>query len=100
MDGFRRSSFCAASECIEVGSWRKSTLSGYTGNCVEVGHGPAVIGVRDSADLDGTVLEFSAGAWGRFTVSLKRREALGRMARDWEAAGGYEATGGKPPRTR
>jgi len=84
----------------EAGSWRKSSHSGYNGNCVEAGHGPAVVGVRDSALPGSPVLEFSSGAWGRFTASLKRREALDRMARDWEAAGGYEATAGKPPRTR
>jgi len=42
------------------------------GECVEVGSGRAVVGVRDSKDCDaGPVLTFSASAWARFTSAVK-----------------------------
>ena len=50
---------------------RKSAHSFSNGNCVEVGSGPAVIGVRDSADHDGPVLTFSAGDWKTFTAEIR-----------------------------
>lgn len=69
---WRRSSYCTASECVEAASWRKSTHSGYNGNCVEAGHGPCVVGVRDSQLGDRSpVLEFSAGTWAAFVAALK-----------------------------
>lgn len=52
--------------------WRTSTRSG-TGNCVEVARGAAVVGVRDSQDPDGGLLEFAPAAWAAFTVRLKAR---------------------------
>ena len=73
--------------------WRKSTRSGYNGNClaaglkharwrtsiwsksdncVEVGTGPAVVGVRDTKLADASpVLEFSADTWAALTSRLK-----------------------------
>ena len=68
---WRASTYCDSGQCVEVGSWRKSSRSGYTGNCVEVGHGAAVVGVRDSALPGSPVLEFPAQAWERFTAALK-----------------------------
>jgi hypothetical protein len=69
---WRKSSFCAANECIEVASWRKSSHSS-GGSCVEAGHGPGVIGVRDSTLNESPVLEFPAAKWAAFTASLKAR---------------------------
>lgn len=74
---WRRSSFCAASECIEVASWRKSTHSAGNGACVEAGHGLGVVGVRDSTLGEASpVLEFPAAAWRVFAASLKDRGNL------------------------
>lgn len=68
---WRRSSYCTASECVEAASWRKSTHS-IDGACVEAGHGPGVVGVRDSQLGDRSpVLEFSAGTWAAFVAALK-----------------------------
>jgi hypothetical protein len=52
-------------------NWRKSSYSGAS-NCVEVGCGDSVIGVRDSK-LAGSspVLTFSGEAWSAFTAALK-----------------------------
>jgi hypothetical protein len=58
-------------ECVEAASWRKSAASSNGGgNCVEVGHGVAVVGVRDSQDPDGGRLEFSPAAWRAFAARL------------------------------
>lgn len=53
-----------------AGNWRKSSHSG-TGNCVEAGHGPGVVGVRDSALEQSPVLKFGPAAWVAFTAALK-----------------------------
>jgi uncharacterized protein DUF397 len=51
--------------------WRKSSYSGNGGgNCVEVGQADGVL-VRDTQDLTGPVLAFSADAWQRFALTLK-----------------------------
>jgi Domain of unknown function (DUF397) len=63
------------SNCVEVGSWRKSTRSNNISgnqNCVEVGTAPAMVGVRDTKLGDASpVLRFSADGWGKFTAALK-----------------------------
>jgi len=58
------------SNCVEAASWRKSTASA-GGDCVEAGHGAAVVGVRDSRDRDGGLLEVGPAAWAAFTARLK-----------------------------
>jgi Domain of unknown function (DUF397) len=68
VDNWRKSSYCAASECVEVSDWRKSSFSFSNGNCVEVG---GSIAIRDSQDPEGAVLEFTPAAWKRFTASLR-----------------------------
>jgi hypothetical protein len=51
--------------------WRKSTYSdGNGGNCVEVASAE-VIAVRDTADREGTTLNFTAGAWAQFITVLR-----------------------------
>jgi hypothetical protein len=54
--------------------WRKASHShgNIDGQCVEVGDGPAVVGVRDTQDRGGPVLEFSPQAWAAFTAAVKR----------------------------
>lgn len=57
-----------------TGSWRKSSKSS-TGNCVEfaVTVGRVVL-VRDSKDVAGPRLSFSAAAWSNFTVQVGSEE--------------------------
>jgi Domain of unknown function (DUF397) len=59
-----------AGDCVEVGGWRTSARSA-GGECVEVGTGPAVIGVRDTKLADSPVLTFTAGAWRGFLERVR-----------------------------
>jgi Domain of unknown function (DUF397) len=53
-------------------TWRKSSHSGGSGNCVEVAAlMPGAVGVRDSKDPGGQALVFTAQAWQAFTDSVK-----------------------------
>ena len=61
----KASSSFANGNCIEVAAWRKAAACNH-GECVEVGHGPQVVGVRDSKDPGGPALLFSPAAWGAF----------------------------------
>ena len=51
--------------------WRKASYSNGSGDCVEVADTARVVLVRDTKDLDGGTLTFSAAAWERFTASLR-----------------------------
>ncbi|WP_433221472.1 DUF397 domain-containing protein [Dactylosporangium sp. CS-047395] len=51
--------------------WRKSTRSD-DGNCVEVGHSDrGSIGVRDSKDPGGALLDFDPASWAAFTRDIR-----------------------------
>jgi hypothetical protein len=52
-------------------NWRKATYSNGGENCVETASGSGAVLVRDTRDRDGGTLAFSAGAWERFTASLR-----------------------------
>jgi hypothetical protein len=57
--------------------WRKSTHSGSNGGqCVEVAVVGGVVGVRDSKEPEGTVLEFTRRAW-EMSVAGVRGGGLG-----------------------
>ncbi|MFC4018919.1 DUF397 domain-containing protein [Micromonospora sp. GCM10011542] len=59
-------------------TWRKSTRSNGSGNCVEVADSLAgKVGLRDSKDPAGPVLTFGPKAWSLFVGSVKR-ERLGQ----------------------
>jgi hypothetical protein len=60
-------------EAISDAPWRKSSYSSGNGtNCVEAGVAePGRVVVRDTADRDGGVLTFAAGAWQSFADSLR-----------------------------
>jgi uncharacterized protein DUF397 len=56
-------------------SWRKSSYSGGSGNCVEVtGDLPGAVGVRDSKDAGGPALVITPGSWHAFTARVKDGE--------------------------
>lgn len=75
LPAWRKSSFCASGECVEVGGWRKPKRSFSNGNCVEVGTGLAAVGVRDTKLERSPVLRFSSEAWARFTASVAANRA-------------------------
>ncbi|WP_246471262.1 DUF397 domain-containing protein [Saccharopolyspora phatthalungensis] len=51
--------------------WRKSSYSGEESNCVEIGAGLDIVGVRDSKDPGGGTLVFGYPAWGSFLAVVK-----------------------------
>jgi hypothetical protein len=52
--------------------WRKSSYSGANGGqCVETASAAGTVMVRDTTNRDGETLVFGAGAWERFTASLR-----------------------------
>ncbi|MEU6130985.1 DUF397 domain-containing protein [Saccharopolyspora sp. NPDC047091] len=54
-------------------SWRVSSYSGNTGNCVEVAALPAgARAVRDTKDRDGGVLVLGASAWTAFLARIQQ----------------------------
>ena len=58
-------------------SWRRSTRSGNSGNCVEVADNLThVVAVRDSKDPTGPALTFSPVAWAAFTTTLRANHAV------------------------
>ena len=54
-------------------SWRKSTYSNSSSNCVETASRPGTVAVRDSKDPDGPRLAIPAASWSAFTRVLKGR---------------------------
>ncbi|MEV0807220.1 DUF397 domain-containing protein [Micromonospora sp. NPDC050200] len=53
-------------------TWRKSTRSNGSGDCVEVADNLAgKIGLRDSKDPIGPILAFSQAAWSHFVAGVK-----------------------------
>ena len=56
-------------------NWRKSSRSGGGDNCVEVAFASdGTVGVRDSKNPTGPVLEFTAGQWAAFTGGIRGGE--------------------------
>ncbi len=63
--------------------WVKSSYSDSSGGqCVEVAAGSAIVRVRDSKLIAGSVLALPADAWDAFVSGLKRgsADASGRVA--------------------
>lgn len=54
--------------------WRKSSYSGQSGSCVEVGAAPPWVGVRGTKDRRDT-LTFSHEAWPSFIATIKTRHS-------------------------
>lgn len=56
-------------------SWRKSTRSNASRECVEVAElGGGAMAVRDSKHPEGGMLQFSAGEWAAFVGGVKDGE--------------------------
>jgi hypothetical protein len=53
-------------------SWRKTSYSGNGANCVEAGHVPGAVLVRDTTDRSRVTLRVSTEAWAQFIASLRR----------------------------
>jgi hypothetical protein len=69
---FRRSRH---SESVFSGTWIKSSLSAYSGNCVEVaGLAGETIRVRDSKHPRGSVLNFTQAEWDAFIGGVRNGE--------------------------
>ena len=52
--------------------WKKSSLSGSTGSCVEVARNrPGIVAVRDSKDPHGPKLIFTPADWDAFAVGVR-----------------------------
>jgi hypothetical protein len=52
--------------------WKKSSLSGSTGNCVEVARNrPGIVAVRDSKDPHGPKLIFTPAEWEAFAAGVR-----------------------------
>lgn len=58
---------------VKYTSWRKSSFSANSGNCVEVSSGEHTVAVRDSHQGGhGPILEFTAGTWREFITQAKK----------------------------
>lgn len=56
-------------------TWRKSSFSGYNANCIEVANMRVdTIGIRDSKNPRGAVLNFTASEWGAFIGGIRHGE--------------------------
>lgn len=74
---WRKSSRSTGSgDCVEVGAvWRKSSRSTADGDCVEVADNLAgVVAVRDTKDRDGGTLTFTHAQWNAFITGIKNDE--------------------------
>ncbi|MFJ1611883.1 DUF397 domain-containing protein [Streptomyces sp. NPDC088251] len=57
---------------LEAATWRKSSYSGQSGDCVEVAGGVSgFVPVRDSKDASGPVVTFSGRSWSAFIADVK-----------------------------
>lgn len=63
-----------ATRDLSQASWRKSSRSGDTGNCVEIAHVPASTGVRDSKNPHGGLLVLSAAGWGALRSAIDNNQ--------------------------
>ncbi|WFE64406.1 DUF397 domain-containing protein [Micromonospora sp. WMMD714] len=55
--------------------WRKSSRSSAQGNCFEIADGQSAgVGVRDSKNVAGPVLVFSAQSWRNFLCEFKEKD--------------------------
>jgi hypothetical protein len=51
---------------FSTAEWRKASRSSDQANCVEVAYADALVGVRDSKNVDGPLLAFPGREWAAF----------------------------------
>jgi Domain of unknown function (DUF397) len=56
----------------DVTQWRKSSYSGYNGNCVETTTAGGQVLVRDSKNPGGGMLTFTPGEWAAFLSTIRK----------------------------
>jgi hypothetical protein len=56
---------------MEFSNWKKPSRSNGSGNCVEVGSAPGLVGVRDTKNRDGGTLAVPAAQWSAFIDDVK-----------------------------
>ncbi|MFC0862439.1 DUF397 domain-containing protein [Sphaerimonospora cavernae] len=54
--------------------WRKSSISGGSGQCVEVAITDTVVGVRDTKNREGGTLVFNRDEWRAFLGGVRNGE--------------------------
>jgi hypothetical protein len=59
---------------LSAATWRKSTRSGVSGNCVEVARLKDTVAVRDSKHPTGPTLMFTPAEWEAFIDGAKEGE--------------------------
>ena len=59
---------------VQFSGWKKSSYSNGGGNCVEVGHVPGLVGVRDTKDREGGTLAVPNAAWSAFLTGVNAGE--------------------------
>lgn len=60
---------------LSCAQWRKASLSSATGdNCVEVAGLSGVVGVRDSKNPSGPVIELTPQQWRNLAAGIRRSE--------------------------
>ena len=57
---------------LHSATWRKSSHSNPSGNCVEAADLPGGVAVRDSRSPDGPALAFAGATWHAFLAAVKR----------------------------
>jgi hypothetical protein len=60
-----------------TGTWRKSSYSNPSGNCVEAAELAGGVALRDSRFPDGPKLVFTSAVWDAFLRGVDRGEAFG-----------------------
>ncbi|MDV6012449.1 DUF397 domain-containing protein [Haloechinothrix sp. LS1_15] len=75
-DAVWRKSSCSTdqTECVEVAfpDWRKSSYSGSETACVEISYrASAAVGIRDSKDPDGGVLQTTGRTWRALCAAIQ-----------------------------
>ncbi|AOS65513.1 DUF397 domain-containing protein [Actinoalloteichus hymeniacidonis] len=52
-------------------TWRKAARSGSTSNCVEIGRGSELVGIRDTKNRAGGTLMVNPASFGAFLNAVK-----------------------------